>query len=146
MAFTLISSAFHDGGVIPRECTCDGEDVPPPLAWSGVPEGTRSFALVVDDPDAPGGTFTHWLLHDIPGSAAALPASPGKALRTSFGRTGYGGPCPPRGDPPHRYVFTLYALDVPALGLHDGTRASLDRALRAHTLGVARLTGRYGRR
>jgi Raf kinase inhibitor-like YbhB/YbcL family protein len=145
VAFTLTTSAFRDGDVIPTRFTCDGEDVPPPLSWQGAPEGTRSFALIVDDPDAPGGTFTHWLLHDIPGNVAALPASAGKALRNGFGRGRYGGPCPPRGDPPHRYVFTLYALDVPAVALHDGTRPSLERALRAHTLGVARLTGRYGR-
>jgi len=144
MAFTLTSSAFQDGEDIPRQFTCDGRNLAPPLTWSDPPEGTRSFALIMDDPDAPHGTFTHWLLYDIPLTATEL-AEAGSALQNSFGRAAYGGPCPPFGDGPHRYVFTLYAVDVAALDLHGSTRASLDRALGGHTLATARLTGRYAR-
>jgi hypothetical protein len=147
MAFTLTSSAFQDGQTIPRLFTCDGNDVPPPLAWSDAPEGTRSFALVMDDPDAPGGTFTHWLLYDIPGTTNELRGQEeGTALRNSFGRAAYGGPCPPPGHGPHRYVFTLHAVDMAALDVRGRSRAALDRALRAHTLARARLTGRYERK
>lgn len=147
MAFTLTSSAFQDGELIPRQYTCDGDDLAPPLAWSKAPEGTRSFALVMEDPDAPHGTFTHWLLYDIAATATELgDPSDGTALPNSFGRAAYGGPCPPPGHGPHRYVFTLHAIDVPALDIHGRTRASLDRALRTHTLATARLTGRYERK
>jgi Raf kinase inhibitor-like YbhB/YbcL family protein len=147
MAFTLTSSAFRDGETIPRRFTCDGDDVAPPLSWSDAPAGTLSFALVVEDPDAPRGTFTHWILYDIPGTAQELPGTGiGTALPNSFGTAAYGGPCPPAGHGPHRYVFTLHAIDVPALRPHDTTRAAFDRALRAHALAAARLTGRYERK
>ena len=146
MAFTLTSSAFQDGETIPRQFTCDGSDVAPPLGWSDAPQGTRSFALVMEDPDAPQGTFTHWLLYDIPAATTELREQAGTALRNSFGRAAYGGPCPPPGHGPHRYVFTLYAIDVPALDMPGRTRASLDRALRAHALATVRLTGRYERK
>jgi Raf kinase inhibitor-like YbhB/YbcL family protein len=147
MAFTLTSSAFQDGENIPPQFTCDGDDVAPPLAWSDPPQGTRSFALVMEDPDAPRGTFTHWLLYDIPATTTELRGKVGGiALRNSFGRVAYGGPCPPPGHGPHRYVFTLSAIDVPALDMHGSSRASMDRALRAHTLATARLTGRYERK
>jgi Raf kinase inhibitor-like YbhB/YbcL family protein len=147
MAFTLTSSAFEDGETIPREFTCDGTDAAPPLAWSGAPEGTRSYALIMEDPDAPRGIFTHWLLYDIPATTTDLrEQADGTALPNSFGRAAYGGPCPPPGHGPHRYVFTLYAIDVPALDMRSRTRASFERALRAHTLGTARLTGRYERK
>ena len=147
MAFTLTSSAFQDGQPIPRQFTCDGNDLAPPLKWSDAPDGTRSFALVMEDPDAPHGTFTHWLLYDIPATTTELPGNGGgTALRNGFGRAAYGGPCPPPGHGPHRYVFTLYAIDVAALDIHGKNRAALDRALRAHTLATARLTGRYERR
>ena len=146
MAFTLTSSAFQDGETIPRQFTCDGNDLAPPLAWSEAPEGTRSFVLIMEDPDAPHGAFTHWLLYDIPATTTELQEQAGcTALPNSFGRAAYGGPCPPSGHGPHRYVFTLYAIDVPALEMHGRTRASLDRALRGHTLATARLTGRYER-
>lgn len=146
MAFTLESSAFRDGQAIPRPFTCDGTDRPPPLSWSDPPEGTRSFALIMDDPDAPSGTFTHWLLYDIPATAQDMsdPAL-GKTLRNDFGRAGYGGPCPPPRHGAHRYFFTLYAVDVPVLELQGKTREALERALRAHTLATARLMGRYER-
>jgi Raf kinase inhibitor-like YbhB/YbcL family protein len=145
MAFVLTSSAFHDGETIPRQFTCDGDNLAPPLAWSGAPDGTHSFALVMDDPDAPGGTFTHWLLYDIPATTRELREETGTALKNGFGRAEYGGPCPPRGHGSHRYIFTLSALDVPALELRGRTRAALDAALRSHTLATARLTGHYER-
>jgi len=146
MGFTLSSPAFRHEHTIPVTFTCDGDDAPPPLNWSGAPEGTRSFALTVDDPDAPGGTFTHWLLYDIPAGTTGLPAPPGgRSLRNGFGRAGYGGPCPPRGHGPHRYVFTLHALDVPSLSLRGKSRQDLDDALGAHTLATANLVGRYER-
>ena len=146
MTFTLHSSAFGDGDAIPRRFTCDGKDLAPPLAWSHAPQGTRSFALVMDDPDAPHGTFTHRPLYDIPATTTELrEEAVGKALQNSFGRANYGGPCPPPGHGPHRYVFTLYAVDVPALDLRGRTREALERALRAHMLATARLTGRYER-
>ena len=147
MPFVLASSAFRDGQAIDRPFTCDGANHPPPLAWSDPPPGTRSFALIMDDPDAPHGTFTHWVIYDIPAAATTLTDRPlGKALRNDFGRLGYGGPCPPVGHGPHRYFFTLYAVDVPSLMLEGGTRKALERVLQAHTLGTARLMGRYERR
>jgi hypothetical protein len=146
MAFALSSSAFGDGETIPTRYTCDDDDVPPPLTWTDPPDGTRSFALIMDDPDAPNGTFTHWLLFDIPARTTELPGeSTSKTLRNDFGRSGYGGPCPPRGHGQHRYFFTLYAVSVPSLELHGENRKALNEALRTHTLAIARLTGRYER-
>jgi Raf kinase inhibitor-like YbhB/YbcL family protein len=143
---TLTSAAFLDGDLIPRQFTCDGDNVPPPLTWSGGPDGTRSFALLVEDPDAPGGTFTHWVLYDIPVQITHWPSeASGKTLRNSFGRSGYGGPCPPPKDPSHRYVFTIHALDVRHLELTGERLEDLRTALDAHTLATARLVGRYER-
>ncbi|HVQ17305.1 MAG TPA: YbhB/YbcL family Raf kinase inhibitor-like protein [Vicinamibacterales bacterium] len=147
MAFTLTSSAFDDGGMIPREFTCDGEDLAPPLAWSDAPKSTRSFALVMEDPDRTRGAFTHWLLYDIPATTTVLwEQASAKALRNSLGQADYGGPCPPLDDGPHRYVFTLHALDVPILDLSDGTRQALECSLHAHRLATAQLMGRYERK
>jgi Raf kinase inhibitor-like YbhB/YbcL family protein len=146
MTFTLSSPAFRHDSTVPVTFTCDGDDVPPPLSWSGTPNDTRSFALILDDPDAPGGTFTHWLLHDIPPHTTELPATPvGKTLRNSFGRSGYGGPCPPRGHGAHRYFFTLYALDVPTLSFRGKSREDMEKAMQGHVLATARLMGRYER-
>ena len=151
----LTSEAFEDGGVIPVRHTCDGEDVSPPLAWSGAPAGTKSFALLVDDPDAPRESFDHWIAYDIPAAATTLPegvddsprlASLGGSRqgRNGFGKVGWGGPCPPPGRP-HRYVFRLYALDKTA-GLDPGVkREALERALEGHVLATATLTGTFGR-
>ena len=145
--FTLTSTAFADGGAIPRKYTCDAADVSPPLAWAGAPAGTAAYALLVTDPDARG--FVHWVAVDIPGSATGLAegatgtAAAGLEGRTDFGRTGWGGPCPPSGT--HRYVFELYALTAP-LGL--AVRPSADevrRALAGRTLGKATLIGTYQR-
>jgi Raf kinase inhibitor-like YbhB/YbcL family protein len=145
MAFALTTHAFSEGEPIPPQFTCDGADAPPPLEVNDPPEGTRSYALIMDDPDAPGGTFTHWLVYDIPPGAGELRVSAGKTLKNSFGRQGYGGPCPPKGHGAHRYYFTVYALDVPTLELAGGSRADLERALEPHTIATARLVGRYER-
>lgn len=152
MAFQLIISAFPEGGVIPKLHTCDGADVPPSLEWSGAPSDTKSFTLIVDDPDAPSGTWNHWLLYDLSPSVHALsqglkPGKLGKSGKNDFGRAGYGGPCPPRGHGRHRYSFKLYALDVPTLGLPDGaSRADLDKAIRGHILAEAHYLGLYERK
>ena len=147
MAFTLTSPAFADGAPIPVQYTCDGEDRSPRLTWTGAPSGTRSFALVVDDPDAPKGTFTHWVVYDLPGDLAELDerSTRGTQGRNSFGRSGYGGPCPPPRDEPHRYRFKLIALDVPTLALRQATREALEAAIDGHVLGTAQLVGHYRR-
>jgi Raf kinase inhibitor-like YbhB/YbcL family protein len=151
MAFTLTSTAFADGADIPIRYTCEGENRSPHLTWSGTPDGTRSLALIVDDPDAPGGVFVHWVLCDIPPDVHELTehvagATVGMSGRNSFGKVGYGGPCPPPGDPPHRYRFTLFALDVPSLGLSGiPSREDVDAAMETHIIGTAHLTGRYQR-
>lgn len=147
MAFTISSPAFADGGDIPVRHTCDGEDISPRLTWSGTPRGARSLALVMDDPDAPRGTFTHWVVHDLPPDLKEVGEGATVAVqgRNSFGRMGYGGPCPPPGDQPHRYRFTLYALDVPSIALTKGTREELESKIDTHVLGTAQLVGRYQR-
>jgi len=152
MAFQLFSSAFPEGGGIPKLHTCEGADLSPALEWSGEPPETRSFALIVDDPDAPAGTWNHWLLWNIPPGLHSLvqgvkPGQLGESGTNDFGKLGYGGPCPPKGHGPHRYFFRLYALDVDALHLRGGAkRADLDRALKGHTLAEAQSMGRYERR
>lgn len=149
-AFTLTSAAFAEGQDIPATYTCDGEDRSPPLSWDGAP-AAQSFALIVDDPDAPGGSFTHWVLFDIPSSQRELPeglaaGALGVAGRTGFGKAGFGGPCPPSGAP-HRYIFTLSALDVAMLKLPtNASRSDVEAAMRGHVVGQAQLIGRYGRK
>ncbi len=157
MAFALTSPAFEHSGAIPSVHTCEGRDVSVPLAWSGVPAGTRSLALIVDDPDAPDPsapkmTWVHWVLYNIPPSVeglaqgASVDALPKGTLegRNDWGRTGYGGPCPPIGR--HRYFFKLYALDVllPELGQPDKKR--LERAMQGHVLAKYELIGTYQKR
>lgn len=137
----VTSDAFDDGESIPVRFTCDGDDEVPPLSWSDPPEGTQAVAVTVTDPDAPGGTFVHWL--------AVFPPAPDGAPtvegENDFGDTGYGGPCPPEGDEPHRYVFTVYASGS-GLSLEDGFTASdLEAALEEDLLAEGRLTGTYGR-
>src|SRR5262245_19949204 len=149
----LSSTAFEDGRPIPTKYTGDGPDVSPPLAWTDPPAGTRSFALVCDDPDAPRGTWTHWVAFNLPASARSLgEGTPRDATlpdgtvqgKNDFGKLGYGGPAPPPGKP-HRYFFKLYALDA-SLGLGPGaTREQLLGALKGHTLAEAQLMGTYGR-
>jgi Raf kinase inhibitor-like YbhB/YbcL family protein len=146
----LTSDAFEHEGTIPAAYSCDGEDVSPPLEVAGIPEGTASLALVMDDPDAPRGVWDHWVVYDVPapGESAGLTIPQGTdpggtAGRNSWGRTGYGGPCPPSGI--HRYYFTVYALDV-ATGLAPGaSKDDLLRAIDGHVLAEAILMGRYGR-
>lgn len=154
MSFTINSTAFKEGDTIHRRHTCDGADISPQLSWEGPPAGARSFTLIMDDPDAPMGTFTHWVLYDIPGDSKGLsedvpkePALPDGAKQgiTSFRRTGYGGPCPPRG-PAHRYFFTLYALDVPTLGiLPKASKEEVEKNMKGHIIGKTVVMGRYGR-
>lgn len=145
-AITVTSSAFTADGTIPSRYTCDGEDVSPPLAWSGAPEGTAAFALIVDDPDAHG--WTHWVATDLPADAAAIEegasgTAAGTEGRTDFGRTGYGGPCPPSGS--HRYTFEVFALSQP-LGLSDGFSADeLRAAMEGKVVGSGRLEAVYRR-
>jgi hypothetical protein len=150
MAFRLFSSAFAQGASIPELHSCQGADISPSLEWMGEPPGTRGYALMVDDPDAPGGVWTHWLLYDIPPRTHTLSQGSrgvGIAGANDFGKPGYGGPCPPKGHGPHRYFFKLYALDVPTLGLPAGVKAGeLARALKGHTLAEAHYMGRFERR
>jgi Raf kinase inhibitor-like YbhB/YbcL family protein len=153
MAFTLQSSAFVNGGGISREYTCDGADLSPALNWEGVPAGTHSLALIADDPDAPVGTWTHWVIWNIPAQATSLPEAVPKVEvlengarqgRNDFRRIGYGGPCPPPGKP-HGYFFKLYALDA-ALGIKAGAkRSELELSMKGHVLSKAELMGTYGR-
>jgi Raf kinase inhibitor-like YbhB/YbcL family protein len=140
----LSSPAFAQNGPIPRKYTCDGEDVSPPLETAGLPDGTKSLALVVEDPDAPLGTWTHWTVWNVaPRSAFPEGSVPENAIQgmTSFGKPGYGGPCPPAGT--HRYFFRLYALDiVPSLPPSADVRA-LEAAMEGHVLDRAGLVGTY---
>ena len=145
MAFTLTSPAFTDGASIPAQFTCEGSDVPPPLQVSDPPDRTASYAVIMDDPDAPRGTFTHWLAYDIPPGGDELGIAAAKTLQNDFGRQGYGGPCPPPSHGPHRYFFRLYALDVPSLAVRGRGRGALEAALKLHTLGETHLMGRYER-
>jgi Raf kinase inhibitor-like YbhB/YbcL family protein len=152
MEFRLIIGAFPHGGTVPQLHTCDGADLSPALEWSGEPSETQSFALIVDDPDAPNGTWNHWLLYDVAASVHALPQGyqqgrDGVSGMNDFGKLGYGGPCPPKGHGPHRYFFKLYALRVPSLGLKAGVkRAELDKALKDNVLAEANYQGRYERK
>jgi Raf kinase inhibitor-like YbhB/YbcL family protein len=145
--FVLQSGAFDHDEVIPRRHSCEGEDLSPPLSWSGAPEGTRSLALVVDDPDAPAGTFTHWVAWAIDPGAGELregEAAPAEG-RNDFGTSGYRGPCPPPGDGPHRYSFRLYALDSDSDLPPGAGKREFERELEGHILGAAELIGTYER-
>jgi Raf kinase inhibitor-like YbhB/YbcL family protein len=147
-AFGLSSAAFDDGGELPAKYSCQGEGVSPPLRWKGVPKGTKALALVLDDPDAPAGTFVHWVLADFKPKPRSIPedGQPKKAFGgvNSTGRPGYAPPCPPRG-PAHRYVFTLYALEKAAKLPPGATAATLVDAIEDTTLAETRLTGLYAR-
>ncbi len=149
----ISSQAFREGATIPRNFTCDGEDVSPPLSWTEPPAGTRSVALIADDPDAPAGTWVHWVVYNLPASARQLPQATPKSPElqdgarqgvNDFGKTGYNGPCPPPGKP-HRYYFNLYALDS-KIDLPPGaTKAALETAMKGHILAQPRIMARYGR-
>lgn len=153
-ALAVESAAFAEASLIPEPFTCDGEDRSPPLRWIGAPDDARSFALVVDDPDAPRGTFTHWLVYDIPAHVHELAEDLPDDARldvdalqgeNDFGDVGYNGPCPPPG-PAHRYRFVLSALDTPSLDLSPGARSEqVQRVIRGHVLARDTLTATYGR-
>jgi Raf kinase inhibitor-like YbhB/YbcL family protein len=149
VALQITSSAFPDGGTIPQKYSCDGANVSPPLEWRGAPNKTRSFAIICDDPDAPDGTFTHWILYDIPPSTTGLSegdAFAGAAGVNDFGKSGYGGPCPPRNDPSHHYAFHVYALDVPSIGNSGLERQAVLNAMKGHVLDEGELVGEYRRK
>jgi Raf kinase inhibitor-like YbhB/YbcL family protein len=150
----LTSTVFAEGAAIPAKHTCDAKNVSPPLKWSGVPAGAKSLALIVDDPDAPVGTWVHWVLYDLPATGSELAedvpksqyvAGGAKQGLNDFRHLGYGGPCPPPGKP-HRYFFKLYALDA-VLDLKPGlTKKDLEKAMEGHILERAQLMGTYQRK
>ena len=151
MAFTVTSSAFSNGAAIPIDYTCDGENRSPDLRWSALPVDAKSFALIMHDPDAPKGDFTHWTLFDIPAGTdyieeGAAPRVPGTQGRNDFGQDSYGGPCPPTGHGEHRYMFDLYALDIDSLSIPAGSdRQTVEAAVRDHMQEKATLQGTYER-
>jgi len=152
MALKITSTAFADGAAIPAKYTCEGEDLSPPLAWTGVPDGAKSLVLIVDDPDAPDPkaprmTYVHWVLYDLPpdstGLAEAIKSLPAgaKSGLNDWKRTGYGGPCPPIGR--HRYFFKLYALDTKLSGLATPKKTNVVAAMDGHVLAQAQIVGTY---
>jgi Raf kinase inhibitor-like YbhB/YbcL family protein len=150
---TISAEVFKEGEIIPAEYTCEGKNVSPSLSWKGIPAGTKSIAMIMDDPDAPGGTFVHWLLFNIPGNTQKLPKGIPRNQtlddgslqgKNDFERLGYGGPCPPPGKP-HRYYFKIYALDT-KLKLQPGaSRQQLENAMKGHILSTGELMGKYQR-
>ena len=149
----LKTTAFSPGGVIPKRFTCSGADASPALSWNDPPSRTTSFALIMDDLDAPGGNFVHWVVYNLPASLRQLPqgvpagedvTSGGKQGENDFPKTGYGGPCPPPGKP-HRYFFRLYALDTTLNLSSPARRAEVDQAMQGHVLAKGELVGRFGR-
>jgi len=153
MAFTLSSASFTAGAEIPRPYTCEGADQSPALSWRDAPPATKSFALIVDDPDAPVGTWVHWVVYDLPGDTTQLPqavpatptlASGAKQGTNDFRKVGYGGPCPPPGKA-HRYFFKIYALDAPTNLQPRANKADVMRAIDGHVLAHAELMGTYQR-
>lgn len=152
MAFEIKSNAFSANSTIPSKFTCDGSDVSPPLSWKDAPAGTKSFALISDDPDAPMGTWVHWVMWNIPAVATSLKEGMEKSASLSdgtkqgisdFKRPGYGGPCPPSGT--HRYFFKLYALDTTLDLPANATKAQLESAMKGHILGQTQIIGTYSR-
>jgi len=154
MSFRISSPAFAPNGTIPSKYTCEGADISPPLEWSGAPDGTRSFALIVDDPDAPDPAkpqrvYVHWVVYNIPVTAAKLAENaastglPHGAMHgtNDWGKQTYGGPCPPIGR--HRYFFKLYALDAELKGLNNPTKAQLEKAMKGHALENTQVIGTY---
>jgi len=148
-----ISSAFKDGGTIPDEYTCEGEDISPPLSWQGLPADTKSIALIMDDPDASGRAFVHWVIYNIPGSTQKLAKGIPKREKladgslqgmTDFGGAGYGGPCPPQGKP-HRYILKIYAIDKLLDLPYRGSKEDVETAMKGHILAKGELIGKYAR-
>lgn len=153
MAWSLKSPAFSEGAVIPKKYTCQGSDLSPQLEWEKPPAGTKSIALICDDPDAPMGTWVHWVLWNLPADLTSLPEGIGKSAplpqgaqqgMTDFRRPGYGGPCPPPGKP-HRYYFKLYALDITLVLPYKSSKEDLLKAMHGHILAEAVLMGTYQR-
>jgi Raf kinase inhibitor-like YbhB/YbcL family protein len=153
MSFQITSTAFSSGASIAKNCTCDGPDVSPSLNWTGAPAGTQSFALIADDPDAPAGTWVHWVLYNLPANATELPEGvkkqeqlPDGTLqgRNDFRKVGYNGPCPPPGKP-HRYFFKLYALNAKLTLKAGATKNDVESAMKGHILAQTELMGKYGR-
>jgi len=151
ITLTVTSTAFQEGAAIPAEYTCEGNERVPPLAWTAPPEGTASIAVIVDDPDAPNGTWVHWVVFDLPGDLTALDADAVAALtagtqaNNSWRKVGWGGPCPPKGHGPHRYFFRVYALDT-QLGLTpEASRLDVDDAMHGHILGEGVMMGTFER-
>lgn len=146
---SLSSDAFRGGEPIPAQYTCDGANQTPLLQWGEPPPGTRSFALVIDDPDAPGGTFRHWGVYDIPSSVRSIGKGQhvGNEVRNDFGRPGYGGPCPPKGHGPHHYHFKLFALGVDRLDIPEGANAAdVEQAAERHAIAQGELVGTFERK
>jgi len=153
MSFQISTTSFPAEGSIPKKYTCDGQDVSPALTWSGAPANTKSFALIADDPDAPVGTWTHWVIWKIPASTQKLDEGVAKDAQLAggarqgqndFRKIGYNGPCPPPGKP-HRYYFKLFALDGDLTVKAGATRKEIESAMQGRVLGQAQVMGRYGR-
>jgi Raf kinase inhibitor-like YbhB/YbcL family protein len=146
VALALTSPAFHNGGTIPTRYTCDGKDVSPPLRWSHAPPRARTLALRLDDPDAPGGTFTHWTIWNLSATTTGIAAGAKWSFQgtNSFARIGYAGPCPPPGSR-HHYVFRLFALDARLTLRRGAAPTQFAAAMRGHVVGGARLVGLFGR-
>ena len=154
MSIKITSTAFKEGDDIPVQFTCDGANISPPLSWGDVPLETQSLALLMNDPDAPNGTFTHWVLYNLPRDADGIPenvpadetfADTARQCTNSFGNIGYGGPCPPAGHGSHRYFFRLYALDTEISLNKDSTGDDLLNAIEGHIIDEGELMGRYER-
>lgn len=154
MTLNVTSSAFHQGGAIPSQYTCEGKDISPPLSWSGVPANAKSVALIVDDPDAPDPAkpqrvYVHWVVYNIPPQTTSLSENASKSAmpkgavqgKNDWGKSEYGGPCPPIGR--HRYFFKLYALDISLGGLQNPAKADLERAMKGHVIDSGELMGTF---
>jgi Raf kinase inhibitor-like YbhB/YbcL family protein len=153
MPFQITSTAFSNGGTITKTYTCDGGDASPPLSWKDAPAGTQSFALIADDPDAPAGTWVHWVAYNLPGTAKELPEGIKKEEqlpdgtqqgRNDFRKIGYNGPCPPPGKP-HRYFFKLYALNAKLTLKSGATKSDVEAAMKGHVVAQTEWMGKYGR-
>jgi len=154
MAFRLTSNGFSEGQPIPKRYTCEGEDLSPPLVWCGAPAATHSLLLLCDDPDAPGGTWHHWCLFDVPSTVTELKEAVPRSAQVGamrqavndFGEIGYRGPCPPRGHGAHHYHFRLLALDIQQLAMKDRAKCkAVEAAARSHVIGAVELVGTYAR-
>jgi Raf kinase inhibitor-like YbhB/YbcL family protein len=147
MTIQITSSAYTEGGMIPRQYTCDDKNVSPPLAWTGVPTTTLSLVVIIDDPDAPSGTWVHWVLYNLPPELTSLDqgaSGVGTEGKNDFNRTGYGGPCPPKGST-HRYYIKVYALDSVLVLKAGATKSQVENLMRGHILAQGQLMGKYGR-